>query len=128
MFAIEPVINLTQHEPTPDQKAIIHNWVDLSDAEKVYIKKNLTFRPQEVTKYVIIGRAAMLATLAKEKGAKYAHIGGAPYLMAHLEDCLKQAGIVPLYSLTERVTEEKMVNGEVTKTSVFKCAGFYAVE
>ena len=128
MFAIEPVINLTKHEPTPDQKAIIHNWVDLSDAEKAYIKKNLTFRPQEVTKYVIIGRAAMLATLAKEKGAKYAHIGGAPYLMAHLEDCLKQAGIVPLYSLTERVTEEKMVNGEVTKTSVFKCAGFYAVE
>ena len=34
MFAIEPVINLTQHEPTPDQKAIIHNWVDLTDAEK----------------------------------------------------------------------------------------------
>lgn len=128
MFAIEPVINLTQHEPTPDQKAIIHNWVDLSDAEKASVKKNLTFRPQEVTKYVIMGRAAMLATLAREKGAKYAHIGGAPYLMAHLEDCLKQAGIVPLYSLTERVTEEKMVNGEVTKTSVFKCAGFYAVE
>lgn len=128
MFAIEPVINLTQHEPTPDQKAIIHNWVDLTDAEKAYVKKNLTFRPQEVSKYAIMGRAAMLATLAKAKGAKYAHIGGAPYLMAHLEDCLKQAGIVPLYSLTERVTEEKMVNGEVTKTSVFKCAGFYAVE
>ena len=128
MFSIEPVINLTQHEPTPDQKAIIHNWVDLTDAEKASVKKNLTFRPQEVTKYVIRGRAAMLARLAKEKGAKYAHIGGAPYLMAHLEDCLKQAGIVPLYSLTERVTEEKMVNGEVTKTSVFKCAGFYAVE
>nr|DAX41549.1 MAG TPA: hypothetical protein [Caudoviricetes sp.] len=128
MFAIEPVINLTQHEPTDDQKAIIHNWVDLSEAEKAYVKKNLTFRPQEVTKYVIIGRAAMLATLAKEKGAKYAHIGGAPYLMAHLEDCLKQAGIVPLYSLTERVTEERVIDGEVVKTSVFKCAGFYAVE
>lgn len=128
MFAIEPVINLTQHEPTDDQKAIIHNWIDLSDAEKAYVKKNLTFRPQEVTKYVIIGRAAMLATLAKEKGAKYAHIGGAPYLMAHLEDCLKQAGIVPLYSLTERVTEERVIDGEVVKTSVFKCAGFYAVE
>lgn len=127
MFAIEPVINLTQHELTPDQKAIIHNWIDLSDAEKAYVKKNLTFRPQEVTKYVIIGRAAMLATLAKEKGAKYAHIGGAPYLMTHLEDCLKQAGIVPLYSLTERVTEERVIDGEVVKTSVFKCAGFYAV-
>ena len=70
----------------------------------------------------------MLATLAKEKGAKYAHIGGAPYLMTHLEDCLKQAGIVPLYSLTERVTEERVIDGEVVKTSVFKCAGFYAVE
>lgn len=128
MFAIEPVINLTQHEPTDDQKAIIHNWVDLSEAEKAYVKKNLTFRPQEVTKYVIIGRAAMLATLAKEKGAKYAHIGGAPYLMTHLEDCLKQAGITPLYSLTERVTEERVIDGEVVKTSVFKCAGFYAVE
>lgn len=128
MFAVEPVINLTQHEPTPDQKAIIHNWVDLTDAEKAYVKKNLTFRPQEVTKYVIIGRAAMLATLAKEKGAKYAHIGGAPYLMAHLEDCLKQAGIVPLHSLTERVTEERVIDGEVVKTSVSKCAGFYAVE
>ena len=128
MFAIEPVINLTQHEPTPDQKAIIHNWVDLTDAEKASIKKNLTFRPQEVTKYVIMGRAAMLATLAKTKGAKYAHIGGAPYLMAHLESCLIQAGITPLYSLTERVTEEKIVDGEVVKTSVFKCAGFYAVE
>nr|DAY07916.1 MAG TPA: hypothetical protein [Caudoviricetes sp.] len=128
MFAIEPVINLTQHEPTDDQKAIIHNWVDLSEAEKAYVKKNLTFRPQEVTKYVIIARAAMLATLAKEKGAKYAHIGGAPYLMTHLEDCLKQAGITPLYSLTERVTEERVIDGEVVKTSVFKCAGFYAVE
>nr|DAO55753.1 MAG TPA: hypothetical protein [Caudoviricetes sp.] len=96
MFAIELVINLTQHEPTDDQKAIIKNWVDLSDAEKASVKKNLTFRPQEVTKYVIMGRAAMLATLAKTKGAKYAHIGGAPYLMAHLEDCLKQAGIIPL--------------------------------
>ena len=128
MFAIEPVINLTQHEPTDDQKAIIHNWADLSEAEKAYVKKNLTFRPQEVTKYVIIGRAAMLATPAKEKGAKYAHIGGAPYLMAHLEDCLKQAGITPLYSLTERVTEERVIDGEVVKTSVFKCAGFYAVE
>lgn len=128
MFVIEPVINLTQHEPTDDQKAIIRNWVYLSDVEKAYVKKNLTFRPQEVTKYVIIGRAAMLATLAKEKGAKYAHIGGAPYLMAYLEDCLKQAGIVPLYSLTERVTEERVIDGEVVKTSVFKCAGFYAVE
>lgn len=128
MFAIEPVINLTQHEPTDDQKAIIHNWVDLSEAEKAYVKKNLTFRPQEVSKYAIMGRAAMLATLAKEKGAKYAHIGGAPYLMAHLEDCLKQAGIVPLYSLTERVTEERVIDGEVVKTSVFKCTGFYAVE
>ena len=128
MFAIEPVINLTQHEPTDDQKAIIHNWVNLSEAEKAYVKKNLTFRPQEVTKYVIIGRAAMLATLAKEKGAKYAHIGGAPYLMTHLEDCLRQAGIIPLYSLTERVTEERVIDGEVVKTSVFKCAGFYAVE
>lgn len=128
MFAVEPVINLTQHEPTPDQKAIIHNWVDLTDAEKAYVKKNLTFRPQEVSKYAIMGRAAMLATLAKEKGAKYAHIGGAPYLMAHLEDCLKQAGIVPLYSITERVTEERVIDGEVTKTSVFKCAGFYAVK
>ena len=128
MFAVEPVISLTQHEPTPDQKAIIHNWVDLTDAEKAYVKKNLTFRPQEVSKYAIMGRAAMLATLAKEKGAKYAHIGGAPYLMAHLEDCLKQAGIVPLYSLTERVTEERVIDGEVVKTSVFKCVGFYAVE
>lgn len=128
MFSIEPVINLTQHEPTPDQKAIIHNWVDLTDAEKAYVKKNLTFRPQEVSKYAIMGRAAMLATLAKEKGAKYAHIGGAPYLMTHLEDCLKQAGIVPLYSLTERVTEERVIDGEVVKTSVFKCTGFYAVE
>lgn len=128
MFSIEPVINLTQHEPTPDQKAIIHNWVDLTDAEKAYVKKNLTFRPQEVSKYAIMGRAAMLATLAKEKGAKYAHIGGAPYLMTHLESCLIQAGITPLYSLTERVTEERVIDGEVTKTSVFKCAGFYAVE
>nr|DAX31012.1 MAG TPA: hypothetical protein [Caudoviricetes sp.] len=128
MFANELVINLTQHEPTQDQKEIIRNWVELSDAEKASVKKNLTFRPQEVTKYVIMGRAAMLATLAKTKGAKYAHIGGAPYLMAHLEDCLKQAGITPLYSLTERVTEEKVIDGEVTKTSVFKCAGFYAVE
>lgn len=128
MFANEPVINLTQHEPTDDQKVIIHNWVELTDKEKESIKKTLTFRPQEVEKYTIMGRAATLATLAKVKGAKYAHIGGAPYLMAPLESCLIQAGITPLYSLTERVTEEKIVDGEVVKTSVFKCAGFYAVE
>lgn len=55
-----------------------------------------------------------------------AMIGGAPYMMALLEQALWARGIVPLYAYSERRSVEKTdpITGEVTKTAVFVHLGF----
>ena len=54
-----------------------------------------------------------------------AMIGGAPYLMAELEKELWYRGIEPVYAFTKRESVETTdENGNVTKTAVFKHAGF----
>lgn len=55
-------------------------------------------------------------------------IGGAPYLMGTLEKALKDKGITPLYSFSERVSIEVVREDETTqKTSVFQHKGFIEV-
>ena len=57
-----------------------------------------------------------------------AMIGGAPYLMAPLERELRRWRVTPLYSLSERVSEERQFpDGSVVKTQVHKHLGFLEV-
>ena len=116
---MENVINLTQHPASEDQVVVGVINVSNSDA----LKSLLTFNSIP-TKEDIELVAKELVKIAKESGCSKAMIGGAPYLMGPLELALKDAGIQPLYSFSERVSVEKTVNGEVIKTSSFKHIGW----
>lgn len=116
------VVNLTQHKTTDDQLAA--GVIDLPEEERSKLQGLLTFtsRPQG---NLIAARAADLADLAVKYGATHAMIGGAPFLMAQLEAALKAQGVQPLYSFTQRVTEEQVQSdGTIKKTAIFRHEGF----
>ena len=135
------IINLTQHSMTEEQYK--YNNEDLleikfkpyngtSVGSPDYIKRLLNFDTIP-SKKEIIGRAIALAAYAsgllnqaKNNGDRlYALIGGAPYLMAPLEEALKQEGIIPLYAFSQRESVETVnADGTVVKTAVFKHKGY----
>lgn len=135
------VINLTQHEMTGDQyKYNDENLVEIkfkpyngtSLGSPDYVKRLLNFNAKP-DKKEIISRAIALAAYAsgllnqaKNDGDRlYALIGGAPYLMAPLEEALKQEGITPLYAFSQRESIETVnADGTVVKTAVFKHKGY----
>lgn len=114
------ILNLTQHNATPEQREA--GVVEPHDKELV--RKGLTFEriPSLAT---IVHRAGALARMAKDHGVSYAMIGGAPYLMAPLEEALIAEGIKPVYSFTQReVVEVHTKDGGVEKKSIFRHVGF----
>lgn len=117
------LVNLTQHDLTMEQMA--NNTVMKVDRNKVSELLTFTKLPDVDD---INYKAYYLAHLAKESGATHALIGGAPYLMSELERALKRVKIVPVYSFSERVSQERLgTNGSVVKTNVFKHIGFIEV-
>lgn len=117
------IINLTQHQASVEQiKAGVFNL-----PEDSILKDALTFNALP-TKADIERRAQLITGIALTHEATHAMIGGAPYLMGVLEKTLKEAGIQPLYSFTERISmEKKGENGEVVKTSIFQHKGWVEV-
>lgn len=116
------ITNLTQHSATQDQ--IDQGVVDFDDAQKEELCKLLTFTTLP-NKGMIAYKAKALCVLAMEAGNKYVMVGGAPYLMAALEVELESVGMVPVYSFSERVSQEAPDgNGGVAKTNVFKHVGW----
>ncbi len=115
------IINLTQHMATPEQVA---DGV-FEPAEKLRVQELLTFTTAP-TENRMVDRALELADIANFSGADAAMIGGAPYFMRPLEESLRDVGIRPLYSFTERrVTEgPDPDSGEFRKVSVFKHVGW----
>lgn len=121
------ILNLTQHRATNQQLA--DKVIDLDDKERSKLIELLTF-DELPTSDELFERASQIAMLAHEFNSNgvlhYAMIGGAPYLMPYLESALADPviGMTPLYSFSKRESVEKVVNGEVIKTSVFKHIGF----
>ena len=114
------IINLTQHEATPEQ--VREGVVETRNKEEV--RKLLTFEELPTTEE-IFRRARRLAEIALYEGAEAAMIGGAPYLMGPLEQELRGVGVIPVYSFTERrVVEESQPDGTVRKVAVFRHQGF----
>lgn len=112
------IINLTQHAASSEQvnQGVFNAEVNLTET--------LTFDGIP-SKAEIKARAEALVTIALEADASSAMIGGAPYLMAPLENALKEAGIRPLYAFSERESVEKtMPDGTVRKINIFKHLGF----
>jgi hypothetical protein len=124
------ILNLTQHPATPEQVAA--GVVDLTPAQRVFVSQWLTFEDVP-TQRQIKSRAALLAQAAANDSVGVgevgqfdaAMIGGAPYLMGPLEEALCQQGIKPLYAFSRRESVETIAaDGSVTKTNVFRHAGF----
>lgn len=116
------ILNLTQHDATPEQ--IADGVVEPSELSKKGIQRLLTFTTLPTVDEVW-ERACALVYAAEMEGAEAAMIGGAPYLMAPLDQALRERGILPVYSFSERVSVETVASdGTVTKTSKFKHIGF----
>lgn len=116
------IVNLTQHIATPCQAAA--GVRDLPEALRGLLTYELTFSDLP-TRAVINDRVVSIVALAQTTGADAAMIGGAPYLMAPLEQSLRAVGITPLYAFSVRESaEEVQTDGSVRKVAVFKHAGF----
>ena len=130
------ILNLTQHNATPEQKAQLVVEPRMCKAK---IQKLLTF--EEIpTKEEIEARAKELAEIAVSEANHYAGetdnkiwitrvmIGGAPYLMGALENAVRECGFTPVYAFSKRESEEiPQPDGSVRKVQVFRHTGFVEV-
>lgn len=120
------MLNLTQHALTAEQ------WRDGAvepEADvKTQIQELITFdrsvmeHPEQIW-----NRAKALVSLIKREYplVNQAVVGGALYFMPALVRELKEAGIQPYFSYTDRVSQETHnPDGSVTKTLVFKHLGW----
>lgn len=116
------MLNLTQHNATPEQVA--QGVVELPSDVKEELKKLLTFNTLEET-MELTERAYKIAQIAKEHGAERVMIGGAPFFMPALESMLALGDISAHYAFSQReVVETTLPDGSVEKKAIFKHVGF----
>ena len=130
------IINLTQYAATGEQ--LDAGVVDLRDVEAEALLALLTFDALP-SAAEIAARAELLAGLAEMNGLGWpegddpfpiaAMIGGgAPYLMAPLEQALLTRGITPVYAFYTSETEEQLQpDGSVCQEAIFRHAGFVRI-
>ena len=117
------ILNLTQHNATPDQVAA----GVIEPQNKKAIQALITFLTAP-SKEEMVTRAIELACILDQEGCSSCMIGGAPYFQGTLEKVLKEFGFKPLYSFTERkVVETTNEKGEVVKTATFAHVGWVEV-
>lgn len=129
------ILNLTQHPATPEQVAA--GVVDLEGKNLKRLKELLTFDSIEVAVKQRFDRAKQIADLVSriklgdedslhEDGtAIHVMIGGAPYLMAPLENVLMKNNRVPVYAFSVRESVEQIQSdGSVVKNNIFRHKGF----
>jgi hypothetical protein len=122
------IINLTQHEPTPEQAA--QGVVNLPEEDRKEILALLTFDeiPDAWDLHYHANKIGGIASKHFDSisfhGRKMAMIGGAPFFMSHLEKSLTDHNIKPIYAFAKRVSVEENINGEIRKVSIFKHVGF----
>ena len=127
------IINLTQHPATPEQ--ITSGVIDMHPDVAAEVRAAMTFLAAP-SAGEMVARADHIAQIAAmydisgddESPGVYptaAMIGGAPYFMSALECALPDHGLKYLYAFSERVSVESVApDGSVTKTNVFRHAGF----
>jgi hypothetical protein len=130
------IINLTQHPATQEQKEA--GVRDVAPERTQRLHQLLTFE-EAPDVYELRSRAAQLfhifedetfdADWGNEQFWPRVMIGGAPYLMSHLEDCFISEGIIVVYAFSQRKSvEEQQADGSVVKRTVFVHEGFVVNE
>lgn len=119
------ILNLTQHTATDDQ--LVAGVVEPSLNFKNIIKKYLSF--EDIPSKDDLNRCAKALTeIALTEGTSAVMIGGAPFFMSALENALKKEGIRVFYAFSKRESVEVTAeDGSVSKTSVFRHAGFVEI-
>ena len=127
------IINLTQHPATQEQKDA--GVRDVAPELQGKLRQLLTFDTLP-TIQELRGRAYQLFQLFEdvtlddnwETERQFwpsVMIGGAPYLMSHLEECFLSSGICVVYAFSQRKSvEEHQADGSVVKRTVFVHEGF----
>jgi len=121
------ILNLTQHNATPDQEAA--GVRDLPPVQRSALNALLTFA-ELPSQEEILARAADIAELACFNGLggdedddpvpTAAMIGGALWLMSPLAAELRARGIAPQFAFSTRQSVESIAkDGTVVKSSVF---------
>lgn len=122
------VLNLTQHHATTEQRAA--GVFDLHPQHQDKLRDLLTFDALPTAEDVAVDAevaADLAADVAAAAGCRRIMIGGAPFMMAPLERALKSRGLIPVYAFSRRESvEEKLPDGTVRKTTVFRHEGFVA--
>jgi len=127
------IINLTQHPATQEQKEA--GVRDVAPELRERLHQLLTFE-EAPNVHELRGRAAQLfrifedeADWGKEQFWPCAMIGGAPYLMSHLEECFLSESITVVYAFSQRKSvEEQQADGSIVKRTVFVHEGFVVIE
>ena len=115
------IINLTQHTATKEQ--ISQGVVDLPQEKQNELKSLLNCSWGDDLEL----KAQRIVALIDGLPQRNAMIGGAPYLMGYLERALANERKNPLYSFSERVSTEKVLeDGTIQKVSSFNHVGFYS--
>ena len=122
-------MNCTQHPATPEQ--IAQGVVDLPVEDREMVCGWLTIDELPTAEDLWV-RADMIAshleTLPGVHPGARVMIGGAPYLMGHLERALRAVGLVPVYAFSRRESvETQLPDGSVKKSNVFRHIGFVEV-
>jgi hypothetical protein len=132
------IINLTQHPATQEQKEA--GVLDVAPERQKRLHQLLTF--EEVPSiHALRARAAQLFHIFEDETSALnadwdekeswpcVMIGGAPYLMSHLEECFISEGITVVYAFSQRKSvEEPQADGSVVKRTVFVHEGFVEIE
>lgn len=125
------IINLTQHKATAEQLTL--GVVDLPYSKREELQKLLTFEELDNGYiYVMKERAERIADLAEsaicDENNRVVMIAGAPFFMSTLEKALSRRDIQVCYAFSRRESAETVnADGTVSKTAVFKHAGFIFV-
>jgi transcriptional regulator of NAD metabolism len=148
------ILNLTQHNPSPEQMAdgVVDPDAALDIQPLLTIERDILVAPEPLRSEALDSRVEsimgclyrQLSSLRKERMEHAlaqstdmardnamqepiadAMVGGASYLTERLVRRLRDAGVQPLYALSERVSEEVVQeDGSTRKVSRFNHLGF----
>lgn len=131
------IMNFTQHRCTQEQ--LEAGIIDCPEQYREKLCKLLTF--DEIPgRELVWQRAAeivqLFETIAVDLGFEYKSeadslhpmIGGAPFLMRHLENAFYDANLKVHYAFSKReLVEQVQEGGSAWKVAIFRHAGFYEV-
>ena len=120
---MKPIVNLTQHQATPEQ--VEAGVIDFDVHTRKWLGELLTFDEIPSHQDMVSRAREIVRTFVNPEWHDKAMIGGAPYFMPFLEKELRTAGVKPVYAFTKRESVEHVVDdGSVRKTNTFRHIGF----